>query len=101
MQDGVSVGTDKITGTLKYVADYTAAGFDMSQGTNFLALHVTGSTGSTLYIKKNTGDYVQLDSDGIVILQITSEVTSVTVKAVKDGVEKTHEYALNLTLEEE
>jgi len=102
LQSGVEVGSGGITGTLKYVADYTAAGFDMDNGHNFLALHITGSTGSTLYVKKDTStDYVQLGSDGLVVLQITDAVSKVQLKAVKDGVIKTTEYTLDLTLEEE
>lgn len=101
MQSGVAIGGGKITGTLKYIADYTAAGFDMSNGNHFLVLHYTGD-GTSLYVKKGNGSYTQLGADGLCISQITDAVETITVKATKaDGDIKETTYTLNLTLEEQ
>lgn len=101
MQSDIAIGGGKITGTLKYIADYTAAGFDMDNGNHFLALHYTGD-GTSLYVKKGSGNYTQLGEDGICISQITDAIETITVKSTKaDGDVKETTYTLDLTLEEQ
>ena len=70
LQTTVSISDGVISGTLKYVADYTSAGFDMSQGTNFIALKATVPSGCTTKCKFNSKT-VTLDADGIIVLQMT------------------------------
>ena len=70
LQTGISITDGVASGTLKYVADYTSAGFDMSQGTNFIALKATVSTGTTVKCKFNNKTHT-LDEDGIIVLQMT------------------------------
>ena len=70
LQTGISITDGVASGTLKYVADYTSAGFDMSQGTNFIALKATVSEGTTVKLKFNNKT-TTLDSDGIIVIQMT------------------------------
>ena len=70
LQTGISITDGVASGTLKYVADYTSAGFDMSQGTNFIALKATVSTGTTVKCKFNNKT-TTLDEDGIIVIQMT------------------------------
>ena len=70
LQTGVTIADGKISGTLKYVADYTSAGFDMSQGTNFIALKVNVAEGTTVKLKFNNKT-TTLDDDGIIVVQMT------------------------------
>ena len=70
LQTGISITDGVASGTLKYVADYTSAGFDMSQGTNFIALKAIVSEGTTVKCKFNNKTHT-LDDDGIIVLQMT------------------------------
>ena len=70
LQTSISITDGVASGTLKYVADYTSAGFDMSQGTNFIALEAKVSTGTTVKCKFNSKT-TTLDEDGIIVLQMT------------------------------
>ena len=70
LQSTVSISDGVISGTLKYVADYTSAGFDMSQGTNFIALKSTVPSGCTTKCKFNSKT-TTLDEDGIIVIQMT------------------------------
>ena len=66
LQSNVAVGTDAITGTLKYVTDYTGFSSDPAlQEGNFLALKFTAPDGSptTVEIVGGTSCPVALDSD--------------------------------------
>lgn len=96
LQDGVEVGEDAITGTLRYVDDYT--GFSSKaeeQSGNYLVLHATADVeGATITVKVTNP--VTLDDDGIVVLRIADKSSqTVTVVASKDGYESvTKEYSL-------
>ena len=78
LQTGISITDGVASGTLKYVADYTSAGFDMSQGTNFIALKATVSTGTTVKCKFNNKTHT-LDEDGIIVLQMTEAKKALSV----------------------
>lgn len=88
LQSNVVVGTSAITGTLKYVADYSSAfGGDLSSG-NYLVIHaeVPNVDGVTITVKVTNP--VTLDEDGIAVLRIADKFTqTVTVTASKDGCE--------------
>ena len=77
LQTGISITDGVASGTLKYVADYTSAGFDMSQGTNFIALKTTVSEGTTVKCKFNSKT-TTLDDDGIIVLQMTEAKKSLS-----------------------
>ena len=90
LQEDVEVGADGISGTLKYIDDYSSAyGPDMDEG-NYLALHfetpdVSGSTITVQLMNGVVGPQV-LDVDGICIFRVTDK-SSQTIKVVasKDG----------------
>lgn len=93
LQSNVSVGTNSITGTLKYVSDYT--GFSSKtaeQSGNYLAIHCTvpGTTPDeiTVTVNQGTAGERRLDSDGLIVLRIADkDQQSITVKAKKTGLE--------------
>ena len=78
LQTGIAITDGVASGTLKYVADYTSAGFDMSQGTNFIALEAKVSTGTTVKCKFNSKT-TTLDEDGIIVLQMTEAKKALSV----------------------
>ena len=89
LQTNVRVRGSNITGTLKYVDDYTE--FDPShpelQVGNYLVVRAsTDVEGTTIYAKLS-GDFKRLDSDGILVLRVTDETKNLPLvfKATKDG----------------
>lgn len=93
LQTNVSVGTSGITGTLKYVSDYTGFSSDVSlQSGNYLAIHcaVPNVSGAeiTVEVVNGTAGERTLDADGLIVLRITNKTTqSVRVKAKKAGLD--------------
>ena len=93
LQSNVSVGASAITGTLKYVSDYT--GFSSKtaeQSGNYLAIHCTvpGTTGAeiTVELEHGTSGERRLDSDGLIVLRIADkDIQNVIVRDKKTGLE--------------
>ena len=86
LQEDIVVRSDSITGTLKYVEDYSSAfGPGLDSG-NYIALHaeVEGVEGATITVKvTNT---VTLDEDGNMVLRIADKSSqTITVVASKAG----------------
>ena len=85
LQEDIEIEGDKISGTLKYIADYSSAyGAGMDSG-NYLVLHcevpdVEGVTITTELVGGTTGPQV-LDPDGLIISRITNKSTQ-TIKVV-------------------
>lgn len=71
LMDDVSIDSNVANGTLKYVADYTSAGFDMSQGTNFIALSVTPTAEDSTITCDFNGKTITLDEDLAIVIQMT------------------------------
>ena len=104
LQTGVSFGEDSVTGTLKYVTDYT--GFSSKtaeQQGNYIAFHastnVEGATITAKITKTST-----LDSDGLAVFRVGNKDTqTLTVVASKEGYDTvTKNFALSgLTCESE
>lgn len=93
LQENVSVDNENkaISGTVKYIADYTSAGYtgDEKSG-NFLVIHceVPDVTGVTIKAEVVGGTHgqVTLDSDGILISRIADKNSqTIRVVASKDG----------------
>lgn len=93
LQTGVVVDNENktIRGTVKYIADYSAAGYtgDEKSG-NFLVIHceVPDVTGVTIKAEVVGGTHgqVTLDEDGILISRITDKNSqTIRVVASKDG----------------
>lgn len=101
LQANIEIGAnDEITGTLKYVADYSAAGYlgDEKSG-NFLCLHFACTGAQTLkaYLVGGIHDESTLDSDGLLISRITDKNTQkvrITATAA-DGTVTVREYGLS------
>lgn len=98
LQTNVSVGNTGITGTLKYITDYTGFSGDPSlQVGNFLALHceVPGVADATITVTVTNPSV--LDADGDIVLRIADKDSqTVTVVAEVDGeVVDTKEYDLS------
>ena len=105
IQSDVAIADGDITGTSKYKASWNAAGFDPDAGTNYLAIHVKGASGSIV-----GGGVLPSQGSGIVdaasneddfIFQITPDTRQVIVRASKDGETQERIFDLAMTLEEE
>lgn len=86
LQDSVVVGTNAITGTLKYVTGYTGFSSDVSlQDGNFIAIHAAADvSGATITV--TVTNPVTLDADGIAVLRIADKDSqTIRVVASKDG----------------
>ena len=102
LQTDVEIEDGVISGSLSYVADYSAAGYE--DGGNFLALKVGSSesvSNVTYVVTFTDGDgesqTATLDEDLNVIIPVTDPETQiVTVTASKEGY-VTDEIALSLT----
>ena len=105
LQTDVRIGSNAITGTLKYVDDYT--GFSSKteeQSGNYLVIHAADPTADsvTVEVVGGTSGPRTLDSDGLIVLRIANKNTqSIQVKSYKNGaVIATKNYSLTgLTLE--
>ena len=105
LQENVSVGSNAITGTLKYVTGYT--GFSSKpeeQQGNYLVIHCEADDADSITVELvgGTKGPVTLDSDGLIVLLVKDRSQKVKVTAYKDGeVANVRTYNLNgLTLEE-
>ena len=107
LQSGVVIGSTGITGSLKYIDDYT--GFSSKpdeQSGNYLAIHAEDSKADsiTAELVGGTKGPVTLDSDGLIVFRIANKNTqSIQIKSYKDGaVKDVKNYSLTgLTLEAE
>ena len=91
LQTGIEIGDGKITGTLKYIADYSSAyGSGMDSG-NYLLLHFSTGTVSGATIKAKlfggTTGWVTVDpSDNLLITRVTDKNSqTLVVVASKEG----------------
>ncbi len=88
LQSNIVVGSNAITGTLKYISDYTSAGYagDEAEG-NYLVIHSasTGADSVTVEVVGGAHGERTLDNDGICICRIANTSQKIRVKAYKDG----------------
>lgn len=92
LQEDIEIEDDVVSGTLKYVSDYTGFSGDVEeQEGNYLALHIDaiGAVGSTVKVQLVGGVHgeVTLDSDRVIIIRITSTEQKVKITASKTGLE--------------
>lgn len=90
LQEDVVVSSEGVSGTLKYIDDYSSAYGPGENSGYYLALHCTtpGVEGATITSEVIGGVHgpVTLDEDGIVISRITDKDTqTIEVVAYKDG----------------
>lgn len=91
LQEDILVTNKAIHGTLKFINDYSAAGFvgDESSG-NFIALHceVPNVEGATITVEVVNGRHgpTTLDDDGLVVVRIADKSSQkIKVVASKEG----------------
>ena len=88
LQSDIVVGSNAISGTLLYVADYSSAGYtgDEKSG-NFLVIHCETDDADSISVEVVGGVHGEqtLDSDGICICRIASTSQKIRVRAYKDG----------------
>ena len=95
LQTGVTVGRSAVTGTLKYVDDYTGFSSNVNeQQGNYLVLHAAAGEGvenPVITAEIIGGDHgpVTLDPDGILIARIKNVAQKVKFTATADGHEPT------------
>lgn len=106
MQENIAIGSDRISGSLKYVTGYTGfSGKTEEQSGNYLALICDGEPSAdevTFELVNGTlGHPVTLDEDRIIVVRITdTENQYIVVKATKDGITMSKTlYLTGLTLE--
>ena len=89
LQSGVSLGTQDITGTLKYITGWTAfSGNPAEQSGNYIALHIdTDTEADKITVQIIGGDHgpVELDSDRTCILRIKNRNQKIKIVATKSG----------------
>jgi len=104
LQTGITINGDVISGTLKYISDYSSAGYTGDeQSGNFLALHFESEVdGATIKVELVGGTHGEktLDDDGLCIFRVTSTTQTIKVTVVAEGYNNTVKtYALTgLTL---
>ena len=108
LQSDISVGTNSITGELKYVTGYTGFSGDVSeQSGNYLAFHCASTDADSITVEimgaVSTKGEQTLDPDGIMIFRVTNPAQKIIVRAYKDGiVGNVQTYTITgLTLDEE
>ena len=96
LQENIVVGTNAITGTLKYVADYSSAFSGDEASGNYIAIKSTAISGAVLTAEVVNGVHgeVTLDSDGILVARIANNNQSIRITATIDGQSETKTFAL-------
>ena len=87
LQSGITIGSENITGTLKYVTGYTGFSGDVEeQSGNYLALHFAADNADSIVVELVNGIHgpKPLDADGILIARVTNKSTqTIRVTATK------------------
>ena len=104
LQSDISIGSDAITGTLKYVTDYTGfSSVTEEQSGNYIALHFESDEDAVITVEVVGGHSgpSTLDDDGIIICRIESTSQSIKAIATLNGLTTTKTFSLTgVTLEE-
>lgn len=102
LQDNVVVGANTITGTLKYIDDYSTAFGPGEDSGNYLAIHASVPDVDDVTLTVTVTNPSVLDADGICVCRIADKDSqTITVVASKDGYDDvTKTYSLRgLTVE--
>ena len=102
LQTGVTIGENSITGTLKYVTDYTGFSSDPAmQSGNYIVIHceVNDTTPITVEVVNGVSGPVTLDDDGIAVLKIADKDTQ-SIRVISGDITKTYSLT-GLTVETE
>ena len=97
LQQNIVVGENAITGTLKYISDYSAAFSGAEAYGNYISIKCTANEGAVIKAEVVGGLHgeVTLDPDGLLVARIASNTQSIRVSATIDGVTETKTFALN------
>lgn len=89
LQEDIEIDDGSITGTLKYVDDYTGFSGDQAlQSGNYIAIHASVPEVDDATITVKVTNPVVLDEDGIAVLRIADKSSqTITVVASKEGYE--------------
>lgn len=104
LQENIEISDGAISGTLKYVTDYTGFSGDVAeQSGNYLAIKVTAVEDATItveLINGTVGHPVTLDSDGMIVLKIADvDTQSIEVIATKGNISEKQSFTISgLTL---
>lgn len=104
LQENIEISDGAISGTLKYVTDYTGfSGNVAEQSGNYLAIKVTAVEDATItveLINGTVGHPVTLDSDGMIVLKIADvDTQSIEVIATKGNISEKQSFTISgLTL---
>ena len=103
LQSAISVGNGKITGTLKYVTGYTGWTSEVEkQSGNFLALKLDVADGAEVSAMLGDKGPVDLTEDKYLVARISDKTEKLKFTATKGGATEVKEYDLSeLVLEEE
>lgn len=100
LQTGVAVSDNAVSGTLKYVTDYTGFSGDVAeQSGNYLVLQAESeNAGAVITAEVIDGDHgpVTLDEDGILVARIKNTSQKVKFTVTADGY-NTNEQEFDLT----
>lgn len=91
------IGNNYIAGTLKYISDYSSAGYNGDEKSgNFLVLKCEATDGATITVEVVGGVHgpSTLDEDGLVICRIANNNQSIKVVATKNGKSNTRIFNL-------
>lgn len=98
LQENIAIDdSNAVTGTLKYVEDYSSAFGAGEDSGNYIALKFTSDEGTTITAEVVNGVHgvVTLDEDGILVARIADKsAQSIKVVASKDGVSVTKTFTL-------
>lgn len=86
LQTNVKVRGSNITGTLKYVDDYTGFSGDVAeQSGNYLAIHITSTLENVTFKSTYNNRTVTLDPDGLLVIRVVDKTKPLTISAEKSG----------------
>lgn len=97
LQSNIAINDGVISGTLKYIEDYSSAGFTGEEKSgHFLALKITPTDGATTTVQVIGGLHgaATVDVDGLVVLRIMNTNQSVQFVTTKNGKTATYNYSL-------
>ena len=105
LQDDIEISGTSITGTLKYIADYSSAVSGEEARGNYIALHFDSDVDDVVLTVEVVGGFhgpVTLDADRISVLRIANTEQKIKITATAGGESYSKIYDLTgLTLNEE
>lgn len=101
IQDNITIDNRTIRGDLKYIADWTSQGFDMSKGHHFVCIHfMTETAGASLVAEAvpSQGSPSASFTDDEAVIQVNEKTTAIKITETVSGVPFAKEYPLFVNL---